>query len=182
MVQFASPQNKLRDWGHRARYAMGTRAAAHWSQAMLPLQKSASLEDLYRHSQNTANAAVQFNAIGDDWLEGTLALDDRTRDRDGSFHSGAFSLLAETLGSVACSLSIDTSRFVCVGQSIDLHHPNTVREGPIRGRASCVSSDDSNQVWIIEIRNSSDAVVCIATLTMAIIPRETFTSPRDPPT
>jgi 1,4-dihydroxy-2-naphthoyl-CoA hydrolase len=149
---------------------------------MRALQESASLEDLYRHSQNTANSAVQFTAICDDWLEGAIALDDRTRDQDSSFHPGAFSILAETLGSVACSLSIDTSRFVCVGQSIDLHHPDLVAGGPVRGRASCVSSSDGNQVWNIEIRDSRDAVVCIATLTMAIIPRETFTSPRDPPT
>jgi 1,4-dihydroxy-2-naphthoyl-CoA hydrolase len=149
---------------------------------MLPLQRSATVEDLCHHSQNTANGCVQFSAIGEDWLEGFLALNERTRDRDGNFHPGAFSILAETLGSVACSLSLDTTRFVCVGQSINLQHPDIVSEGPIRGRASCVSGDEVNQVWKIEIKDRTDQVVCIATLTMAILDRETFASPRNPPT
>jgi 1,4-dihydroxy-2-naphthoyl-CoA hydrolase len=157
-----------------------TRGGAEGIGEMLPLQRSASLDDLHRHSQNSANAAIQFSAIGDDWLEGTVALDERTRDQQGNFHPGVFSILAETLGSVACNLSIDTSRFACVGQSINLHHPETVSDGPIRGRASCVSGDALNQVWKIEIKNPKEELICIAVLTMAIIPLEAFSSPRNP--
>jgi 1,4-dihydroxy-2-naphthoyl-CoA hydrolase len=52
---------------------------------------------------------IRYTAFGNDWIEATIPLDERTRNANGTLHPGALGMLAETIGSVAASLCIDTS-------------------------------------------------------------------------
>ncbi len=81
-------------------------------------------------------------------------------------------LLAETLGSAAASLCIDTERFACVGIEINANHVRAVRSGFVSGTARPVHIGRSTHVWAIEIHDETDRLVCVARLTMAIVPRD----------
>jgi len=135
--------------------------------------KSATIADLQTLSRDTAaeRCGVVFTQIGDQWVEATIPLDGRTRDLDGNLHPGALGVLAETIGSIAASLSIDNSRRTCMGQILQINHPVRVSAGPILARASPVSILEDRQVWGIEMRDSGGGIVCAAHLTMVVLDR-----------
>ena len=53
---------------------------------------------------------LRLTEIGDDFLRGTLPVDERTRQPFGLLHGGASVVLAETLGSVASNLVVDSTQ------------------------------------------------------------------------
>lgn len=114
---------------------------------------------------------IEFTAIGEDFLEGTLPVDSRTRQPAGLLHGGASVVLAETLGSVAAYLVVDPARYLCVGQEVNANHLRSVRSGHIIGTARPVHLGRTTQVWDIRIRDAQDRPVCISRLTMAILPQ-----------
>ncbi len=75
-------------------------------------REAVSLEQLNTLSRNTAIASlgIVFSAAGDDWLQATMPVDERTRQPYGILHGGASVVLAETLGSSAGNLCVDTAK------------------------------------------------------------------------
>ncbi|WP_243739637.1 hotdog fold thioesterase [Algoriphagus boseongensis] len=115
---------------------------------------------------------IEFTAIGDDFLEGTMPVDHRTIQPYGLLHGGANVVLAETLGSLACSLTIDTSKQICVGLEINANHLKSVREGKVRGVAKPIHLGKTTQVWEIKIFNEEEKLCCISRITMAILDKK----------
>jgi 1,4-dihydroxy-2-naphthoyl-CoA hydrolase len=130
-----------------------------------------SLAELNQIGRGSAagNVGMKFTMFSEDWLEATIPLNEYTRDRLGQIHTGALAILAESIGSVAASLTIDAAHNSCVGQSLSIHHPVAVLEGPISARASLISAQERSQLWNIEMKDPHGVTVCVAALTMAIL-------------
>lgn len=133
-----------------------------------------SLDQLNLTSQNTMVSllGIEFTDIGTDYIEATMPVDHRTKQPMGLLHGGANVVLAETLGSIASSLTIDTEKFACVGLEINANHLKSVREGKVRGVAKPVHIGKSTQVWEIKIFNEGDKLCCISRITMAILEKK----------
>ncbi|MCW8127616.1 hotdog fold thioesterase [Microbulbifer halophilus] len=131
-----------------------------------------SLEDINRNSAGCmpGHIGLQITGIGDDSLTGTLPVDRRTRQPFGILHGGASVVLAETLGSIAANLVVDTEKFYCVGQEINANHLRPVAEGEVTGVAKPVHIGRSSQVWEIRISDPSGKLSCISRITMAVVP------------
>ncbi|MEI7036705.1 hotdog fold thioesterase [Fulvimonas yonginensis] len=114
---------------------------------------------------------IRITAIGEDWLAGTMPVDARTHQPFGLLHGGASVALAETLGSTAALLTLDPEQEVAVGLDINANHVRGVRSGIVTGTAKALHLGRSTQVWEIRIENEEGALVCIARLTMAVVPR-----------
>ena len=113
---------------------------------------------------------IVFTEIGEDFLRGTMPVDDRTRQPLGLLHGGASVALAETLGSTGANLCVDDSR-VCLGQEINANHVRSARAGTVIGTARPLHLGGRSQVWGIDIVDEAGALVCVSRLTMAVIPR-----------
>jgi 1,4-dihydroxy-2-naphthoyl-CoA hydrolase len=129
------------------------------------------LTQLNALSQNglSEHLGMEFTDFGDDWLAATMPVDRRTHQPAGLLHGGASAALAETLGSVGAQLCVDPQRFRCVGQALYANHIASARDGLVRGTASPVHIGGRSQVWRIEIRKPDDGLVCLATLTVAVL-------------
>jgi 1,4-dihydroxy-2-naphthoyl-CoA hydrolase len=112
---------------------------------------------------------LQLTEIGDDFLRGTLPVDERTRQPFGLLHGGANVVLAETLGSVASNLVLDSSKFHAVGQEISANHLRSARSGRVTGTARPVHIGGRSQVWDIQIHDEAGKLTCVSRLTMAVI-------------
>lgn len=112
---------------------------------------------------------IRITAFGDDWLSGTMPVDQRTHQPYGLLHGGASVALAETLGSTAAMLTLDPAREMTVGLEINANHLRAVRSGLVTGTAKAVHIGRSTQVWEIRIVDPSGALSCISRLTMAVI-------------
>ena len=113
---------------------------------------------------------IVFTEIGEDFIRGTMPVDDRTRQPLGLLHGGASVALAETLGSTGANLCVDDSR-LCLGQEINANHVRSARTGTVTGTARPLHIGGRSQVWGIDIVDESGALVCISRLTMAVIAR-----------
>jgi 1,4-dihydroxy-2-naphthoyl-CoA hydrolase len=114
---------------------------------------------------------MEVTEIGPDFVSGRMPVDDRTRQPYGLLHGGASVGLAETLGSLAATMTVDSSRLLVVGQEINANHIRAVRDGHVTGRARPIHLGGRSQVWSIEIRDEAGRLVCISRLTVAVLDR-----------
>jgi 1,4-dihydroxy-2-naphthoyl-CoA hydrolase len=133
-----------------------------------------TLDQLNSTSQETMvkHLGIEFTGIGDDFLEATMPVDHRTKQPMGLLHGGANVALAETLGSLASSFTIDQSRQACVGLEINANHIKAVRHGLVKGVAKPIHIGKTTQVWEIKIYNESEQLCCISRMTMAILDKK----------
>lgn len=115
---------------------------------------------------------IEFTAVGDDFIEATMPVDSRTKQPFGLLHGGASVVLAETLGSVAGAMTVDTQKQLCVGLEINANHLKSVTEGKVTGKASPIHVGKSTQVWEIKIFNEAKTLCCISRITLAILDRK----------
>ena len=96
---------------------------------------------------------IQFIEIGNDYLKASMPVDHRTVQPFGLLHGGASVALAESLGSMASLLAVDSEKYICVGQEINANHIRAARKGNVTGVARAVHIGKSSQVWGINIRD-----------------------------
>jgi len=131
-----------------------------------------SIQALNTLSRNTLieHLGIVFTAAGEDWISAPMPVDERTRQPYGILHGGASVVLAETLGSSAGNLCVDTTSEVCVGLEINANHIRAVRAGMVTGTARAVHVGRSTQVWDIRIEDAAGKLVCTSRLTLAVVP------------
>lgn len=141
-------------------------------------KQDASLERMNAGSRNTMIAAlgIQFTEVGDDFLRATMPVDARTHQPYGLLHGGASLALAETLGSMGAMLCIDGGSELAVGLDINGNHVRGVTQGTVTGTARPIHVGRSTQVWEIRIEDERQRLVCIARLTVAVVPRQVVPS------
>ncbi|MEP7128312.1 MAG: hotdog fold thioesterase [Chitinophagales bacterium] len=118
------------------------------------------------------HVGIEFTEVGDDFLKATMPVDYRTKQPMGLLHGGASVVLAESLGSVACVLCIDSTTQTVVGLEINANHIKTARDGFVTGIAKPIHLGRSTQVWEIKIYNEQEKLVCISRITNAILERK----------
>jgi uncharacterized protein (TIGR00369 family) len=130
------------------------------------------LAALNAHARNTlvSNLGIVVTAAGDDWLRGTMPVDARTVQPYGILHGGASVALAETLGSMAGNLCVDTTKEMVVGLEINANHVRAMRGGVVTGTARALHVGRSTQLWEIRIENDEGKLVCVSRLTLAVVP------------
>jgi 1,4-dihydroxy-2-naphthoyl-CoA hydrolase len=133
-----------------------------------------SLTQLNNTSTQTmvTHLGIEFTEIGEDYLEATMPVDHRTIQPMGILHGGANVVLAETLGSVAASLTIDLDTQQVVGLEINANHLKSVRSGKVKGITKPIHLGKSTQVWEIKIFNEAEQLCCISRITMAILDKK----------
>ena len=119
---------------------------------------------------------IVITEIGDDYVKGTMPVDERTKQPYGILHGGASLGLAETLASTGAGLCIDNSKYKIVGQEINANHLRSATEGLVTGIASPVFLGQRTQVWEVKIYKSETDfndknLCCISRMTALRIDR-----------
>lgn len=133
-----------------------------------------SLDQLNEMSTGTMSShlGIEFTEIGQDHLRATMPVDERTKQPFGLLHGGASVALAETLGSVASNIVIDSETKVGVGLTINANHIRSVKKGFVHGIATPIHLGSSTHVWDIKIFNDEHNLVCASRLTVAILDKK----------
>jgi 1,4-dihydroxy-2-naphthoyl-CoA hydrolase len=138
----------------------------------------ASLEQLQQLSQNTLvdTIKIRVTEIGPDFVRATMPVNPTTHQPTGVLHGGASVALAETVGSLAANMCVDSRLYMCLGQEINANHLRPVSSGIVTATARPFHIGKRSHVWSIEIRDEQEKLVCISRLTMAVVDR-----PKDVP-
>lgn len=114
---------------------------------------------------------IEFIAIDSDSLTARMPVDHRTTQPFGLLHGGASVALAESVGSVASFLALRDSSKTTVGLEINANHLRPVTSGFVYGVARPLHLGRNTQVWEIRISDDDVRLVCVARLTVAVVPR-----------
>jgi 1,4-dihydroxy-2-naphthoyl-CoA hydrolase len=124
------------------------------------------------HGNMMEHLGILITEVGEDYLVGTMPVDHRTIQPMGLLHGGASVVLAETLGSIAGSLSCNAPDEYIVGLEINANHIKSARSGVVTGTARPVHVGGRTQVWEIRIANEAQGLVCISRITLAVIQKK----------
>ncbi len=114
---------------------------------------------------------IQATEIGNDLLVATMPVNDKTKQPFGILHGGASVVLAESVGSVASNMIIDTDKYMGVGLDINANHVKSASDGLVTATCTPLHLGATTHVWDIKIKNDINQLVCISRLTVAIIPK-----------
>ncbi|MHA7101324.1 hotdog fold thioesterase [Roseivirga pacifica] len=136
--------------------------------------KEATVEAINAMGKNTLteHIGIEITEVGNDYLVGKMPVDHRTHQPMGLLHGGASVVLAETLGSIAATLTLDLSKQYAVGLEINANHIKGVRDGFVYGKASPIHVGKKTQVWEIRMTNEEGQITCISRITMAVIDKK----------
>ncbi|MEO8766247.1 MAG: hotdog fold thioesterase [Ginsengibacter sp.] len=115
---------------------------------------------------------LEWTNMGDDFLEISMPVNEKTKQPYGILHGGASCVLAETLGSVASALVIDMDKFYCVGLEINANHIRSATEGLVTGKCTPLHLGRLTHVWDIKIYDKNSKLICVSRLTVAILPKK----------
>jgi 1,4-dihydroxy-2-naphthoyl-CoA hydrolase len=120
------------------------------------------------------NLGIDFIEVGSNYLVATMPVDERTKQPFGLLHGGANVALAETLGSVASLLVVNSEVFIGVGVEINANHIKAVFHGKVKGICTPLNIAGKNHVWDIKVYNEQNELTCVSRFTCTIIPKNKF--------
>ena len=135
------------------------------------LRENMDIEKINQYASNTLieSLGIQVTEQTPNSLKGKMPVDHRTIQPYGLLHGGASCALAETLGSIASNLVVDTDKYTVVGQTITANHIRSARSGEVFGEALAVHVGRRSHIWEIRIKNGQGQLICTSYLTMAIV-------------
>lgn len=114
---------------------------------------------------------IEITEVGDDYIQGRMPVDHRTKQPYGIMHGGASAALAETLGSIGGSFFVDQDKEVVVGLELNINHIRSVKDGFVYGTARPIHIGSRTQVWDIRIEDDEGRLVSVSRLTLAVVSR-----------
>lgn len=114
---------------------------------------------------------IEFLEIGDDFISARMPVNEKTHQPYGILHGGASVVLAETLGSVASNLIINSEKYIAVGLEVNANHLRPVKSGFVKGICKPIHIGGKTHVWDIRLYDDRGKMNCISRLTVAIVPR-----------
>lgn len=114
---------------------------------------------------------IEFTQITEDSISARMPVNEKTHQPHGILHGGASVVLAESLGSVASNMIIDSERYIGVGLEVNANHLRPVKSGFVTGICKPIHIGGKTHVWDIRLYDDKGKMNCISRLTVAIIPK-----------
>ena len=129
------------------------------------------LDAINSFSKNTLleQLDIRITKLGEDFIEGTMPVDNRTKQPAGLLHGGANAALIESLGSIGSTLLVDMTTKNIVGLEINANHIRGVKSGMVTGRATIVHAGRKTHIWQVDIKNETGKLVCTGRLTVIVV-------------
>lgn len=123
--------------------------------------------------QNTLMATLDIEYIdaGEGFLTAKMPVNPRVHQPMGLLHGGATVALAESVGSAASIMFINTDKQEVRGIEISANHLKAKRDGMVYCTAKIIHQGRSLHLWEIRITDEQDKLISLCKLTNMIIPR-----------
>lgn len=124
-------------------------------------------------SKNTLMETLNIEIIdyGSDFLVARMPVNFRVYQPDGVLHGGATAALAESVGSFASHIFIDTEKFFVRGIEITANHIKSVKEGYIYAKATFIHKGRTTQLLDIKVTDEADNLISVCKLTTISLPK-----------
>ena len=124
-------------------------------------------------SENTLMRTLNiiYTDAGEDFLVATMPVNPSVHQPMGLLHGGASVALAESVGSAASMLYVNTEVSEVRGIEISANHLKAKRDGMVTATAKIVHKGRSIHLWEIRITDEKDNLISLCKLTNMVIPK-----------
>ena len=143
-------------------------------QNSMQLSKKDVLEQANKTCKNTLMETLQIEMIdfGEDFLVARMPVNSRVHQPDGVLHGGATAALAESVGSFAAHIFIDTDKFFVRGLEITANHLKSVKSGFIYAKATFLHKGRTTQLLDIRVTDEEDNLISLCRLSTISLPKK----------
>ncbi|WP_395050266.1 PaaI family thioesterase [Flavobacterium sp.] len=114
---------------------------------------------------------IEFVDAGEDFLVATMPVNPSVHQPMGLLHGGASVALAESVGSAASMLFVNSEHSEVRGIEISANHLKAKREGIVTATARILHKGRSIHLWEIRITDENGSLISLCKLTNMVIPK-----------
>ena len=115
---------------------------------------------------------IEFVDAGDDFVIAKMPVTKRVHQPDGVLHGGATVALAETVGSFASHIFLDTDAYFVRGIDVSAKHVRSVKDGFVYAKATFIHIGRTMQIFNIDVTDDNGNLVSTCKLTTVSLPKE----------
>jgi len=143
----------------------------HHKNRTMQFDKEAILEICNKFSKNTLMETLQIQYVdaGEDFLTAKMPVNPKVHQPMGILHGGASVALAESVGSAASHIFIDSEKFIVKGLEISANHLKSKRDGEVFATAKIIHKGRTTHLWEIRIVDENGALVSLCKLTNIVL-------------
>lgn len=140
----------------------------------MQISKKELLETANKVSKNTLLETLQIEMIdfGEDYIIARMPVTPRVHQPDGVLHGGATAALAESVGSFASHVFMDTENFFIRGIEITANHLKSVKTGFVYAKATFLHKGRTTQLLDIRVTDDDDNLISICKLSTIALPKK----------
>lgn len=140
----------------------------------MQISKKELLEKANAIRKNTLLETLDIEMVdfGDDYLIARMPVTPKVHQPDGILHGGATAALAESVGSFASHVFIDTEQFFVRGLEITANHLKAVKSGFVYAKATFLHKGRTTQLLDIRVTDEADRLISICRLSTISLPKE----------
>ncbi|WP_405571669.1 PaaI family thioesterase [Winogradskyella sp. Asnod2-B02-A] len=140
----------------------------------MQLSKEDMLAKANSASKNTLMETLSIEIVdfGDDFLVARMPVTPKVHQPDGVLHGGATAALAESVGSFASHIFIDTEKFFIRGLEITANHVKSISEGFVYAKATFLHKGRTTQLLDIKVTDEADNLISICRLSTISLPKK----------
>lgn len=116
--------------------------------------------------------SIEIIDYGHDFLIARMPVNSKVYQPDGVLHGGATVALAESVGSFASHVFIDTEKFFVRGIEITANHLKSVKEGFVYAKATFLHKGRTTQLLDIKITDDANNLISVCKLTTISLPKK----------
>lgn len=140
----------------------------------MQLNKEEVLSKANLLSKNTLMETLNIEMIdfGDDFITARMPVNSKVYQPDGVLHGGATVALAESVGSFASHIFLDSERFFIRGIEITANHIKSVSKGFVYAKATFIHKGKTTQLLDIKVTDDEDNLISICRLSTISLPKK----------
>lgn len=115
---------------------------------------------------------IEYIDVGEDFLTAKMPVTPKVHQPDGVLHGGATVALAESVGSAASYIFLNSADFMIRGLEISANHIKSISEGFVFAHASFIHKGRTTQIWQIKITDENEKLISLVKLTTIALPKK----------
>ena len=135
------------------------------------MDKQKTLFILNSMNKNTLmeTLSIEFIDVDENMVKAKMPVNAKVYQPYGILHGGATAALAETVGSCASALFIDTKSKIVKGIELSINHLKSKKEGTVFGIAKPIHKGRTTHLWEIRIEDEAQNLISLCKLTNIIL-------------
>lgn len=138
------------------------------------MDKEKTLLTLNSFNKNTLmeTLKIEFVDVGVDFVTAKMPVNSAVHQPYGILHGGATAALAETVGSCASALFVDTKTKIIKGIELSINHLKSKKEGTVFGIAKPIHKGRTTHLWEIKIVDENEQLISICKITNIVLDKK----------